>query len=80
MKGLKRLAGRQGSRLDLKMRVESQTYLLLADSQADEADALDGLATEQPEFLLHGILYDVFERGHEQVVVRHELLLGSVSH
>lgn len=57
-----------------------ETYLLLADSQADEADALYGLSTKQPELLLHGVLHNVFERGHEQVVVRHKLLLGCVGH
>lgn len=60
--------------------MDSLTYLLLAYSQADEADALYGLAAEQPELLLHGVLDDVFERGHEQVVVWHKLLLSRVSH
>lgn len=62
------------------MRVGHLTYLLLPHSQADEADALYGFAAEQPQLLLHGVLHDVFERGHEQVVVRHKLLLGRVSH
>lgn len=37
------------------------TYLLLANGQANEADALDGLAAEQPKLLLHGVFYDVFQ-------------------
>lgn len=60
--------------------IDIQTHLLLAHGQADEADALDGLAAEQPQLLLHGVLHDVLERRHEQVVVRHELLLGRVGH
>ncbi len=60
--------------------MDSLTYLLLADSQADEADALYGLATKQPELLLNSVFYNVFERGHEQVVVWHKLLLSCVSH
>lgn len=80
MKGLKKTCGSTDSCFDLKTRADSPTYLLLADSQANEADALDGLAAEQPELLLHSVLDDVFERGHEQVVVWHKLLLCSVSH
>lgn len=56
------------------------SYLFFAHSQADETDALNSLAAEQPELLLHGVLHDVFERGHEQVVVWHKLLLGCVCH
>lgn len=36
-------------------------YLLLADSQADKADALDCLAPKQPQLLLHSVFYDVFQ-------------------
>lgn len=57
-----------------------QMYLFLAHSQADEADALNGLSTQQPELFLHGILHNVFEGGHEQVVVWHKLLLSCVCH
>lgn len=56
------------------------THLLLAHRQADETDALDGLAAEQPQLLLHGFLHNGLERGHELVVVRHKLLLGCVGH
>lgn len=55
-------------------------YLVLADSQADEADTLDGLPSEQPQLLLHGVLHDVFEGGHEQVIVGNKLLLSRVRH
>ena len=55
-------------------------YLFLAHSQANEADALDGLSTEQPQLLLHSVLHYVLERGHEQVVIRHKLLLCGVSY
>lgn len=57
-----------------------KVYLLLADSQADETDALYGLAAQQPELLLHGVFYNVFERGHEHVVIWHKLLLCGVGH
>lgn len=56
------------------------THLLLAHSQADEADALDGLSSEQAKLLLNAVLHDVFEGGHEQIIVRHKLLLGCISH
>lgn len=55
-------------------------YLLLAYGQANQTDALDGLAAQQPQLLLHGVLHDVFQRRHELVVVRHELLLRRVGH
>lgn len=58
----------------------ASAYLLLADSQADQTDALYGLAAEQPELFLHCVLYNVFQWGHEQVVVWHKLLLCCVGH
>ena len=62
------------------MRPRGRRYLLLADGQADQTDALYGLAPQQPELLLHGVLHYVLQRRHEQVVVRHKLLLRCVSH
>lgn len=58
----------------------THAYLVLADSQADETDALDGLAPQQSELFLHGVLHDVLQVGHEQVVVGHKLLLRRVRH
>lgn len=63
-----------------KKQPKGRRYLFLAYGQANQTDALDGLAAQQPELLLHGVLHDVFQRRHEQVVVRHELLLGRVGH
>ena len=41
------------------------TYLLLADSETDETDALDGLASQQPQLLSGGVLNDVLQARHE---------------
>lgn len=57
-----------------------ETYLLLANSQTDQTDALYRLPPQQPQLFLHGVLHDVLERGHEEIIVRHKLLLGRVSH
>lgn len=55
-------------------------YLFLAYSQANQTNALYGLATQQPKLFLHSILHYVLEWWHEQVVVRHKLLLRRVSY
>lgn len=55
-------------------------YLFLAYSQANQTNALYGLATQQPKLFLHSILHYVLKWWHEQVVVRHKLLLRRVSH
>lgn len=41
------------------------THHLLADSGADEADALDGLAAEQAVLWRHGLVHDALERRQE---------------
>lgn len=62
------------------MQPRGRWYLVLAYGQANQTDAFYGLAAQQPELLLHSVLHDVLQRRHEQVVVRHKLLLSRVSH
>jgi hypothetical protein len=58
----------------------SEIYLFGSNGESNEADALDGLAPEQLEFVGGGVLNDVLEAGHQSVVVGNELLLGCVGH
>ena len=53
--------------------------LVLADSETDEGDALDGFSPQQPELGRVSVLHDVLETGHEPVVVGEELLFSRLS-
>ena len=54
--------------------VKSCRYLFFADCQSNQADALDGFTTKQPQLLAGRILHNVLQNRHEPAKQQLEVL------